>query len=225
MSRYPVTYYDPAGACGRSRLGACGTTLQNNDFIVALGPARWDGDAHCGQTVNVACARTGVTDQGQTIQLVVQDFYPRCQGANGLDLSEGGMAALDSNYVNDWIATKYSDILGPAKLIEIFESLKSFEGLYCYLGSVVNISEDPEVHFKYIQTATRTGQIREYLYRNGLTKFIEVYVQRVNSVRTPQVVGGLLDVDCDEGTIKSLLAFVTRNFSIDESTRSTNAIG
>jgi clathrin heavy chain len=131
--------------------------------------------------------------------------------------------------------------------------------LILLLGSVVNLSEDPEVHFKYIQAATRTGQIREvericresnhynpekvknflkeakladqlpliivcdrfdfvrnlvlYLYQNGLTKFI---VQRVNSVRTPQVIGGLLDVDCDETTIKSLLASVTGNFPIDE---------
>jgi clathrin heavy chain len=135
-------------------------------------------------------------------------------------------------------------------------------GLYYYLGSVVNLSEDPEVHFKYIQAATRTGQIREvericresnyynpekvknflkeaklsdqlpliivcdrfdfvhdlvlYLYQNGLTRFIEVYVQRVNSVRTPQVIGGLLDVDCDEATIKGLLSSVTGNFPIDE---------
>ncbi|KAF7798005.1 hypothetical protein EIP86_009215 [Pleurotus ostreatoroseus] len=160
------------------------------------------------------------------------------------------------------IATKYSDILGPVKLIEMFESFKSFEGLYYYLGSVVNLSQDPEVHFKYIQAATRTGQIREvericresnfynpekvknflkeaklsdqlpliivcdrfdfvhdlvlYLYQNGLTSFIEVYVQRVNSGRTPQVIGGLLDVDCDETTIKSLLASVPGNFAIDE---------
>ncbi|KZT27788.1 clathrin heavy chain 1 [Neolentinus lepideus HHB14362 ss-1] len=160
------------------------------------------------------------------------------------------------------VATKYSDILGPVSLIEMFESFKSFEGLYYYLGSIVNLSQDPEVHFKYIQAATRTGQIREvericresnfynpekvknflkeaklqdqlpliivcdrfdfvhdlvlYLYQNGLVKFIEVYVQRVNSARTPQVVGGLLDVDCDESTIKTLLASVTGNFPIDE---------
>lgn len=160
------------------------------------------------------------------------------------------------------IATKYSDILGPTNLIEMFESIKSFEGLYYYLGSIVNLSEDPEVHFKYIQAATRTGQIREvericresnhynpekvknflkeaklsdqlpliivcdrfdfvhdlvlYLYQNGLTQFIEVYVQRVNSIRTPQVIGGLLDVDCEEATIKGLLASVTGNFPIDE---------
>ena len=28
------------------------------------------------------------------------------------------------------VATKYSDILGPVKLIEMFESFKSFEGNY-----------------------------------------------------------------------------------------------
>ncbi|KAI8996350.1 clathrin heavy chain [Trametes punicea] len=160
------------------------------------------------------------------------------------------------------ISTKYSDILGPVKLIEMFESFKSYEGLYYYLGSIVNLSTDPEVHFKYIQAATRTGQIREvericresnyynpekvknflkeaklsdqlpliivcdrfdfvhdlvlYLYQRGLINFIEVYVTRVNSRRTPQVVGGLLDVDCDEATIKSLLASVSGNFPIDE---------
>ncbi|GBE87611.1 hypothetical protein SCP_1102880 [Sparassis crispa] len=160
------------------------------------------------------------------------------------------------------ITTKYSDILGPVKLIELFEKFKSFEDLYYYLGSIVNLSQDSEVHFKYIQAATRTGQIREvericregnyynpekvknflkeaklsdqlpliiicdqfdfvydlvlYLYQNGLTSFIEVYVQRVNSVRTPQVIGGLLDVDCDETTVKSLLASVPGNFPINE---------
>ncbi len=160
------------------------------------------------------------------------------------------------------IATKYSDLLGPVKIIEMFEQYKTFDGLYYYLGSVVNLSQDPEVHFKYIQAATRTGQIREvericresnyynpekvknflkeaklpdqlpliivcdrfdfvhdlvlYLYQNSLTNFIEVYVQRVNSARTPQVVGGLLDVDCDENTIKSLLNSVTGTFPIDE---------
>lgn len=159
-------------------------------------------------------------------------------------------------------ATKYSDLVGPARLIEMFESFKTFEGLYYYLGSVVNLSTDPEVHFKYIQAATRTGQVREvericresnyyqpekvknflkeakltdqlpliivcdrfdfvhdlvlYLYQNGLTNFIEVYVQKVNSQRAPQVIGGLLDVDADEIMIKNLLASVTGPIPVDE---------
>ena len=152
------------------------------------------------------------------------------------------------------IATKYSDILGPVKLIEMFESFKTYEGLYYYLGSIVNLSTDPEVHFKYIQAATRTGQIREvericresnYYNPEKVKNFLkeaklsdqlpliivwdrfdfalnlvhyllidhDVYVTRVKSFRA---VGGLLDVDCDETTLKSLLASVPGNFPIDE---------
>lgn len=53
-----------------------------------------------------------------------------------------------------------------------------------------------------------------YLYHNNLQKFIEVYVQKVNPSRTPEVVGGLLDVGCDEDIIKSLLMSVTGELSV-----------
>ncbi|KAI9012382.1 hypothetical protein DFJ74DRAFT_710372 [Hyaloraphidium curvatum] len=59
------------------------------------------------------------------------------------------------------IATKYSEQLGPGTLIQLFESFKTFEGLYYYLGSIVNYSTDPDVHFKYIEAAVRTGQLKE----------------------------------------------------------------
>jgi len=55
-----------------------------------------------------------------------------------------------------------------------------------------------------------------YLYQNGLTKFIEVYVQRVNPVRTPKVIDGFWDIDHDEAAIKSLLASVTGTSPFDE---------
>ncbi|OXV07385.1 hypothetical protein Egran_04850 [Elaphomyces granulatus] len=152
------------------------------------------------------------------------------------------------------IATKFSDLLGPNRLIDLFEKYKTAEGLYYYLGSIVNLSEDSEVHFKYIEAATLMGQTTEvericresnyynpekvknflkeaklteqlpliivcdrfnfihdlvlYLYRNQHYKSIEVYVQRVNPSRTPAVVGGLLDVDCEEEIIKNLLSTV-----------------
>ncbi|OKL64056.1 putative clathrin heavy chain [Talaromyces atroroseus] len=152
------------------------------------------------------------------------------------------------------IATKFSDLLGSNRLIELFEKYRTAEGLYYYLGSIVNLSEDSEVHFKYIEAATAMGQLTEvericresnyynpekvknflkeanlteqlpliivcdrfnfihdlvlYLYRNQQYKSIEVYVQRVNPSRSPAVIGGLLDVDCDEGIIKNLLSTV-----------------
>jgi len=160
------------------------------------------------------------------------------------------------------IATKYYEQLGTTQLMDLFESFKSYEGLFYFLGSIVNFSQEPEVHFKYIQAACKTGQIKEverickesncynpervknflkeakltdqlplivvcdrfdfvhdlvlYLYRNNLQKYIEIYVQKVNHSRLPVVVGGLLDVDCSEDIIKSLIMVVRGQFSTDE---------
>ncbi|CRK46148.1 hypothetical protein BN1723_019918, partial [Verticillium longisporum] len=59
------------------------------------------------------------------------------------------------------IATKYSDLLGPVQLVDLFEKYKTAEGLFYYLGSVVNLSEEPDVIFKYIESATKMGQFNE----------------------------------------------------------------
>ncbi|KEQ58296.1 clathrin heavy chain [Aureobasidium melanogenum CBS 110374] len=152
------------------------------------------------------------------------------------------------------ISKKYSDLFGPHRIIALLEKYRTAEGLYYYLGGIVNLSEDEEVTFKYIEAATTMGQIQEvericresnhyngekvknflkeanlteqlpliivcdrfnfvhdlvlYLYKNQHFKSIEVYVQRVNPGRTPGVIGGLLDVDCDENIIKNLLSSV-----------------
>lgn len=59
------------------------------------------------------------------------------------------------------IANKYHEQLTSKALIDLFENFKSYEGLYYFLGSIVNFSQDPEVHFKYIQSACKTNQIKE----------------------------------------------------------------
>ncbi|KAJ1655297.1 Clathrin heavy chain [Dispira simplex] len=152
------------------------------------------------------------------------------------------------------ICTKYSEQLTPTSIMEMFESFKCYEGLYYYLGSIVNLSDDHAVIFKYIQAACQAGQYKEvervcresnyydpekvknylkeanlpdqlplivvcdrfnfvhdlimFLYKQNMLKYIEVYVQRVNPARTPEVLGALLDVDCDETVMRNLLASV-----------------
>jgi len=59
------------------------------------------------------------------------------------------------------LATKYSELLGPTRLIELFERHRTAEGLYYYLGSIVNLSEDPDVVFKYLEAAVTMQQFQE----------------------------------------------------------------
>jgi len=59
------------------------------------------------------------------------------------------------------VAKKYHDELGSEDLIGVFESNKATEGLYYYLGAIVNFSEDAFVHFKYIQASCMLGQFKE----------------------------------------------------------------
>ncbi|CAN6981948.1 unnamed protein product [Brassica oleracea var. botrytis] len=56
---------------------------------------------------------------------------------------------------------EYCEQLGVDACIKLFEQFKSYEGLYFFLGSYLSMSEDPEIHFKYIEAAAKTGQIKE----------------------------------------------------------------
>lgn len=59
------------------------------------------------------------------------------------------------------VAKKYHEELGSESLVEVFEQNKATEGLYYYLGAIVNFSEDAFVHFKYIQSSCMLGQFKE----------------------------------------------------------------
>ncbi|KAJ6592720.1 RlpA-like double-psi beta-barrel-protein domain-containing protein-containing protein, partial [Mycena capillaripes] len=87
-----ASFYDPDGG-----IGACGTVLQNSDFVVALGADTWDNRAHCGETVTVEF-------NGASISVIVADMCEGCvslHGSHSIDLSEGAIAALDTNYEAD----------------------------------------------------------------------------------------------------------------------------
>ncbi len=45
-----ATYYNPNGG-----IGACGTPLQNSDYIVALSTAQYARGANCGKVIRVSC--------------------------------------------------------------------------------------------------------------------------------------------------------------------------
>ncbi|AMD22448.1 HGR109Cp [Eremothecium sinecaudum] len=162
------------------------------------------------------------------------------------------------------VAIKFSDLFSPEVLIKLFEDYKATEGLYNYLKSIVHLTNDPEIVFKYIQAAVKVGEFQEvqkivkssnvydpekirnylkdsdlpdqlplvivcdrfdyvhdlvlYLHKTKNMRFIDIYVQQINPSKTPQVVAGLLDVNCDEHTIQKILKSVSGHYSISELT-------
>jgi clathrin heavy chain len=59
------------------------------------------------------------------------------------------------------IATKYTEAIGAEKLIGLFETFKSMDGLFFYLGGVINFITDPDITFKYIEAAAKCNQFKE----------------------------------------------------------------
>ncbi|EFA76771.1 clathrin heavy chain [Heterostelium album PN500] len=59
------------------------------------------------------------------------------------------------------VAIRYTDDFTPESIIQMFENFRLFEGLYLYLTQIVVTSQSPEVHFKYIEAAAKSGQIKE----------------------------------------------------------------
>lgn len=162
------------------------------------------------------------------------------------------------------VATKYSDLIGSSTLIKLFEEYRATEGLYYYLASLVNLTEDKDVVYKYIEAAAKMKQYKEierivrdnnvydaervknflkeanledqlpliivcdrhnfvhelilYLYKAQNMNYIETYVTQVNPSKTPQVVGALLDMDCDEKFIQNLLQSVIGQVPINDLT-------
>lgn len=161
-------------------------------------------------------------------------------------------------------ASKYNDKLMPANLIAMFEKVQAWDGLFLYLQSVVDFSQDPLVHFKYIVAAAKMQNYKEverivrdstyynpaevkdflkeaklpdqlpliivcdkhdfvedmatYLYTNNMRNFIETYVQKVNTTKTPEVVGALLEIDASVDFIKGLLNSVRNLAPVEELT-------
>jgi clathrin heavy chain len=50
--------------------------------------------------------------------------------------------------------------LGAGNIVKMFEAVGSFEGIFFFLGTVINGTNDKEVHHKYIEAASKCNQLR-----------------------------------------------------------------
>ncbi|SJL17496.1 uncharacterized protein ARMOST_21048 [Armillaria ostoyae] len=89
-----ATWYSPNGG-----FGACGTPLQNSDYIVALSTAQYAGGANCGRVIRVSCrflpqvSSLFLLDEGRSVDVTIRDLCPGC-GPNEIDLSSSAFQQL-----------------------------------------------------------------------------------------------------------------------------------
>ncbi|KAK0238307.1 RlpA-like double-psi beta-barrel-protein domain-containing protein-containing protein [Armillaria nabsnona] len=76
-----ATYYNPNGG-----LGACGTPLQNSDYIVALSTTQYAKGANCGKLIRVSY-------KGRSVDVTIRDLCPGCP-SGGIDLSPSAFKQL-----------------------------------------------------------------------------------------------------------------------------------
>lgn len=61
------------------------------------------------------------------------------------------------------IASKYFEQVGTQPLIDMFMAYKSYEGLYYFTGSILSVCQDPEVHFKYLESSAKMGNVENVI--------------------------------------------------------------
>lgn len=160
------------------------------------------------------------------------------------------------------IAQQQSGRLTIQACIKIFESVGAFDGIYLFLGAIINTTEDKDIYYTYIEAATKCNQLRvvesiikdktdcydpvkvkdflkemklpdpkpliflcdihgfvdeltKYLFKNNFNKYIEIYLFKVNPNATPQVLGTLIDLECEENYIKQILYTLRGNCPIE----------
>nr|CAG4635909.1 EOG090X0064 [Eubosmina coregoni] len=96
----------------------------------------------------------------------------------------------------------------PNKVIQCFAETGQFSKIVLYAKKVGYTPDYVFLLRSVMRISPDQGAI--------LQKYIEIYVQKVNPSRLPVVIGGLLDVDCAEDVIKSLIMVVRGQFSTDE---------
>ena len=196
----------------------------------------------------------------------VVDFFGTLSREDALECLYELMRVAPQNNVQIvvQVTKEYTQQLGADSIMELFEKFSSMYGLFLYLQMYINHTEDQNVHFKYIEAATKTNQISEverftresssfdpqaakvflmearlpdarplmnvcdrfgyaydlttYLHKNGLMRYIEAYVQKVNPGNAPVVVGALLDTECSEDFVKNLINSVRSLLPVDELT-------
>jgi clathrin heavy chain len=110
------------------------------------------------------------------------------------------------------IASKYYELLTPQALLDMFEKFKSYEGIYYFTGSIMPFTQDKNVHFKYIESATKLGQIEQVVKAcRESTAYDPIQVKEFLIMEKVQDPRPLINVCDRHGFIDELTSYLYNN--------------
>lgn len=110
------------------------------------------------------------------------------------------------------VAAKHTDDIGAERLMDIFSAVKQQDALFYYLQAIVGFSEDPEVHFKFIEAACSLGQFGEAERVTRESNVFDPEKVKTYLMRTrPKDPRPLINV-CDRfGFVDEMIKFMVKN--------------
>ena len=139
------------------------------------------------------------------------------------------------------IATKYSDVLGPVKLIEMFESFKTFEGrsrlFFWYTYAYPNNNKDYTITLDQSSTWAKTLKFTLSIYKLqlALVRFVRLSAfvarattttprkSRTSSKRPSYQISFLLSLSATDLTLSTILSFTSIKTVLPSSSRCTSS--
>lgn len=113
------------------------------------------------------------------------------------------------------VAAKHTEEIGIERLIAFFSGLNQQDALFYFLQAIVNDSDDPEVHFKFIEASITVGQYEEAVRITRESSVYDPEQVKVFLMETrPKDPRPLINV-CDRfDFVEEMVAFMVKNKQI-----------
>lgn len=174
-------------------------------------------------------ARSNYNEKDRTIVSALETYKNISPHACVSFLSSFNLTEATFHYLGSLISRDLLDSELTFKYIEIACSLSRFEDAANMCDKSQNIncgqvkdflkSAGGKCYIPLIHICDRFNLVEEliiYLYQRSEIEIIEYYVKQHNPARTPEVVGHLMKLDCDNKLLDKLISLSDGKFSVDE---------
>ena len=134
------------------------------------------------QKIALLCEQKGLAQRALENYTDIKDIRRCILNTNPANINQEWLANYLTKIQSDWTLQILQDLLrqsrqnlslcvqiaianhqklGTENVIKVFDAVSAYEGNYYFLGSILKDTEDPELHYKYIEAAVKCNQLKD----------------------------------------------------------------